>query len=392
MATKKQKISNVPNLRFPGFEGEWKKKKLSEISKLITKGTTPNKFVDQGIKFIKIECFAGDNIDEKKCLFIDEKTHTKELKRSILEENDLLFAIAGATIGKVNIVANEILPANTNQALAIIRLKEEENSSFIYQILKSEIMKKYIKDTISVGAQPNLNLEQINNFSSFQPDLLEQQKIASFLSIIDERIQTQNKIIEQLETLMLGLREKLFTQKLRLKDEDCSEFPEWIMKRLGEVASKKSSNISANKIEDNFGEYIIYGAAGILKHVDFYEEEHDYVSIIKDGAGVGRLLYCNGKSSVLGTMEIIRPKEALTTYFLYCLLSNIDFAKYITGSTIPHIYFKDYSNELCGIPCLKEQTKIANFLYAIDAKIETERGILKDYQRQKQYLLASLFI
>ncbi len=164
------------------------------------------------------------------------------------------------------------------------------------------------------------------------------------------------------------------------------------MKRLGEIASKKSSNISANRIEDNFGEFIIYGASGILKQVDFYEEENDYVSIIKDGAGVGRLSYCNGKSSVLGTMEIIKPKEALHTYFLYCILCGIDFVKYITGSTIPHIYFKDYSNELCSIPGIKEQTKIANHLSAINAKIETERGIFKNYQHQKKYLLASLFI
>src|SRR5690606_6126912 len=131
---------------------------------------------------------------------------------------------------------------------------------------------------------------------------------------------------------------------------------------LKEIAVKKSSNISANKIEDNFGDYIIYGASGVLKQVDFYREENDYISIVKDGAGVGRLLYCKGQSSVLGTMEIISPKEHLNTSFLYYLLSNIDFTKYITGSTIPHIYFKDYSNEICLLPTLSEQEKIAQFL------------------------------
>ena len=87
------------------------------------------------------------------------------------------------------------------------------------------------------------------------------------------------------------------------------------MKKLGEVALKKSSNISANKIQGNFGDFIIYGASGILKRVNFYEEENDYISIIKDGAGVGRLLYCKGKSSVLGTMEIIKPIEGINTYY-----------------------------------------------------------------------------
>jgi type I restriction enzyme S subunit len=116
-----------PKLRFPEFEGNWELKQFKEITSLITKGTTPQNFSDNGINFIKIECLNGHIIDTSKCLFIDEKTHTKELKRSILKEDDLLFAIAGATIGKCTIVTKDALPANTNQALAIIRLKEKEN-------------------------------------------------------------------------------------------------------------------------------------------------------------------------------------------------------------------------------------------------------------------------
>ena len=161
---------------------------------------------------------------------------------------------------------------------------------------------------------------------------------------------------------------------------------------MGEVAIKQSSNISANKIEDNFGDYLIYGAAGVLKKVDFYEEENDYISIIKDGAGVGRIFYCKGKSSVLGTMDIIKPKIELHTYFLYCLLNNIDFVKYITGSTIPHIYFKDYSSEICGIPSLLEQTKIANFLSAIDENITNITNQLTLTEQWKKGLLQKMFV
>ena len=81
--------------------------------------------------------------------------------------------------------------------------------------------------------------------------------------------------------------------------------------------------------------------------------------------------YCKGQSSVLGTMEIIRPNEGINTYYLYCLLSNIDFVKYVTGSTIPHIYFlKIIQSEICGLPCLEEQTKIITFISAIYDKIK----------------------
>ena len=392
MTKQDKNIKNFPNLRFPGFNGDWEIKKLGELTELITKGTTPKKFVNKGVKFIKIECFDGNMIDPERCLFIDEEIHNKELKRSILKENDLLFAIAGATIGKVNFVNNEILPANTNQALAIIRLKKTENSKFVYQILKSDIMHRYIKDSISVGAQPNLNLQQMNEFSFFYPSISEQHKIGSFLYPIDERIATQKKMISHLKTSIRSFREKIFSQKLRFKDELGNNFPDWEESKLESICQKQSSNISANKIEENFGSYTIYGASGILKKVDFYEEENEFISIVKDGAGVGRLFLCEAKSSVLGTMDIIKSKSDVNTYFLFYQLSNIDFTKYVTGSTIPHIYFKDYKKEKLKIPSSDEQTKIANFLASIDEKIETEKKILEQYENQKKYLLTNLFV
>lgn len=180
--------------------------------------------------------------------------------------------------------------------------------------------------------------------------------------------------------------------EIRFKDDNGGEFGDWEEKSLGEVSSKQSSNVSANKIEENFGEYIIYGASGVLKRVDFYPQENDYISIIKDGAGVGRIFYCEGKTSVLGTMEMIKPNKGIDTYFLYCLLNNIDFTKFITGSTIPHIYFKDYSKVNCGIPSLEEQTKIAQFLSAIDDKIGLVGNQIVETVAYKKGLLQGMFI
>lgn len=204
---------NVPKLRFPEFEkdGAWEEKKLGEICELITKGTTPKSFSEKGIRFIKIEAFEGTQIVNEKCVYIEEETHLKELKRSILKEHDILFAIAGATIGKVNIVTKDLLPANTNQALAIVRLNKEENKYFILNILKSEMMQKYIKKSISVGAQPNLNLEQMNNFSFPYPlNPKQQEKIADTLSSIDELITAQSQKLEALQLHKRGLLQGLF--------------------------------------------------------------------------------------------------------------------------------------------------------------------------------------
>jgi len=171
-----------------------------------------------------------------------------------------------------------------------------------------------------------------------------------------------------------------------------TEYSDWEEKKLGEICHKKSSNISANSLEENNGEYTIYGAIGFLKRVDFYREEAAYISIVKDGAGVGRVLMCAPKTSVLGTLDIIINNTGVDLYFLYLSLQNIEFIKYITGSTIPHIYFRDYSKEFIEVPSLEEQTKIANFLSAIDNKINLVNRQLKQTRQYKKGLLQQMFV
>ncbi|MBU2018698.1 MAG: restriction endonuclease subunit S, partial [Bacteroidetes bacterium] len=265
------------------------------------------------------------------------------------------------------------------------------NSHFFEQVqrMNSSRLKHQIS---SGGAQPFLSLKEIGKLKLNLPTLPEQQKIATFLTTVDEKINLLKNQKIELERYKKGVMQKIFSQELRFKDDDGKEFPKWEKSKLKDVAQKKSSNIAANTIEDNNGEFIVYGASGELKRINFYQEENDYISIVKDGAGVGRLLYCNGKSSVLGTLEKISPISKMNTYFLFSILSNIDFTKYVTGSTIPHIYFKDYSNESIKFPCLVEQTKIANFLSALDEKIALNGEQITKMEVWKKGLLQQMFV
>jgi len=170
-------------LSFEDSEVDWKA--LGELTSLITKGTTPKNYTDTGIAFIKTEAFDGTYINTNKLSFIDEETHHKELKRSILNHNDILITIAGATIGKCAIVPKEILPANTNQALAIIRLNADVNLKYVFHLIKSNNLRKYIEQNIKGSAQPNLNLEQLNNFIIPYPSPEEQERIVSILDKFD---------------------------------------------------------------------------------------------------------------------------------------------------------------------------------------------------------------
>lgn len=186
--------------------------------------------------------------------------------------------------------------------------------------------------------------------------------------------------------------QQIFSQELRFKDDNGNNYPDWEEKRLGEISSKDSSNISANKIEENFGEYVLYGASGVLKKIDFYREENPYISIVKDGAGVGRVLMCEPYSSVLGTLDMIKPKGSNNLYFIYILLQRIYFERYTVGSTIPHIYFKDYSLEKIKVPSLEEQKKIAKFLSSLDSKIDLVSTQIENTKPFKKGLLQQMFV
>ena len=176
-------------------ECEWRTIRLGDICSIITKGTTPKSYEKTGIAFIKTEAFVGRYIDKSKLSFVSEETHNGFLKRSILQENDILFTIAGATIGKMAIVTADILPANTNQACAIIRLRNDNDLGYVKFILESMFMKIYMKQCIKGSAQPNLNLQQLNDFKFPYPD--ENKKI-EIISILDRFDKLCNDISEGL--------------------------------------------------------------------------------------------------------------------------------------------------------------------------------------------------
>ena len=193
--------------------GEWEYYKLGELTTLITKGTTPTslggKFENSGINFIKIESLSSDGkflLD--KFAYIDENTHNK-LARSKLEHDDILFSIAGA-LGRVAIISRDYLPANTNQALAIIRLKDKKITRYIYYFLNSDYVKKIIDAESVQLAQANFSLGQLANLDVLVPCLEEQTKIANFLSAIDQKIEVVAQQIEQAKTWKKGLLQQMF--------------------------------------------------------------------------------------------------------------------------------------------------------------------------------------
>ena len=146
---------------------------------------------------------------------------------------------------------------------------------------------------------------------------------------------------------------------------------------LGEVCTKGSSNIAQKDIEQNNGSYGIYGASGYIKDVDFYHQDKPYIAVVKDGAGIGRTMLLPEKTSVIGTMQYLIPKDNVCVEYLYYAVTYMNLAKYFSGATIPHIYFKDYQKEKLPLLTIEEQRKIADNLRKIDRLIELCSGILQ---------------
>ena len=240
--------------------------------------------------------------------------------------------------------------------------------------LISYLMTKRGKDILEAaspgGAGRNRTLGQDRFLKSkiILPPLAEQRRIAEILTAQDKVIDLKEKLLAEKQRQKKYLMQQLLTGKKRLN----SFCDQWVQTKLFNISSYKASSITANSLENYSGDklYPLYDASGILCYVDFYKSEKPYVSIVKDGAGAGRVALATNNSSVLGTMGYVFPTDDVLVEYLYYCLEAVDFSKYCNGSTIPHVYYKDYGFEKILLPKLEEQQAIISFMVSADKEIE----------------------
>ncbi|EOA3460683.1 restriction endonuclease subunit S [Enterococcus faecium] len=237
-----------PEIRFPEFTDEWEQRKLINYTKLITKGTTPKDKTGSGkVNFVKVE-----NLSDGKILPIQkitEEEHEGYLKRSRLEEGDILFSIAG-TLGRTAIVNKSILPANTNQALAIIR-SYDFDKYFLVTTLTGHVVAEYIRKNPTVGAQPNLSLEQVGQLIINTPIKGEQIKIGTFFKQLDDTIALHQRKLDLLKETKKGFLQKMFPKNGAKVPE--IRFPgftdDWEQRTLGDILKEFSIK---SKVENEY--------------------------------------------------------------------------------------------------------------------------------------------
>ena len=370
------KVLNVPHLRFPEFSGEWKKHSLGEIGETII-GLTykPSDVVDNN----GIIVFRSSNIKNGMIDYSDLVRVNKHIKDKIItKENDILVCARNGSqrlIGKNAIIKQE--DAN-NTFGAFMMVYRANDNPFILPLLST---KKYFSQVgENLGARINqITTSDFNGFEFYFPENhAERTKIAELFRLLDERIATQNKIIEKLQSLIKGLAVALTTkEKANIAISQCLEC--------------HSSTLQESEVLSS-GLCKVFGANGLVGYKDVPQMNGDAILVIKDGSGVGTVSYAQGKFSVIGTLNYLTVIGNNDLRYLYFALSVFNFQPYKTGMAIPHIYFKDYGKAKIYCPSLAEQKRVANVLDKLESKLFVEQELLASFNQQKLYLLGKMFI
>lgn len=333
---------------------EWKKVRLGEIAFTITKGTTPSNigetFTDAGIKYIRSEMITQNKyIADNGLLYISETTHEK-LKRSQLKSKDILFSMAGIYLGKTAILRDCDVPANTNQAVALIRLNGIIcNIDYVYYYLNQEELVKYINQISSQAAQPNINLKQISNIPIVLPPIEIQNKIATVLSRYDSLIENYQRQIKLLEEAAQRLYKEWFVD-FRYPGHETTKFvdgiPEgWDITSVDNIIEKLESGsrpkggidtsikegIASVGAENVIGPGLYNFSSEKLVSYDFYKNakkgkiENKDILIYKDGAYIGRTSlfqdnFPHKEAMVNEHVFLLHTKEEISQYFLFFTL------------------------------------------------------------------------
>ena len=375
--TQKHTKPNVPDLRFPGFEGEWARCTLGEIGEpYIGLTYSPADVVNEGGTIV----FRSSNIQNGEIDYSDIVRVNKKIKDSIITRKDDLLICARN--GSPRLIGKNALlkDADAGQTFGAFMLVFRSNDNhFVHQLLSTKGYYSQVSENL--GARINqITTSNIKDFEFYFPkSIAERNKIADFLNLIDERISIQNKVIEKYESLIKALAHEIIGKNAPNKT-------------LSECVCCTSSILKESDLEEA-GAVPVYGAAGISGFTDsvLYRGE-DSILITKDGSGVGSLRYVRGPHSFVGTLNSMTPKECIYLPYIYYALQNVCFESYRTGQAIPHIYFKDYGKEAIYCPSYEEQVRMAIGLEKIDAKIGLEKATLQSYKSAKVYLLSAMLI
>ena len=375
---------NVPTLRFPEFQGEGEELGLSELLDFKNGlNPKPDKF-GKGIKFISVMDILNNAVITYDCIKASVDVTEKELSDFSVEKGDILFQRSSETledVGRANVYMDD-KTAVFGGFVIRGKKKGEYAPQYFNYLLRSPFARKRIIP-MGAGAQHfNIGQEGLSKVKLHFANIEEQKKIGNFLSLLDKRIATQNKIIDKLQSLIKGLRVRLM------------QIEKGNIVHLNEVARiYQPQTISSTELtEDGF---LVYGANGIIGKYGNYNHKTEQICITCRGNTCGMVNYTKPMSWITGNAMVINTddyQDKVYKRYLYHYLSAYNFNSIISGSGQPQIVRTPLERLKVTLPTILEQKQKAIFLDEIQDKIDICNTVLSLYMRQKQYLLRQMFI
>ncbi|SIS54362.1 type I restriction enzyme, S subunit [Zobellia uliginosa] len=400
--SKPTKQSLVPALRFKEFEGGIRETSFGKLYSFHTTNSFSraklnyDKGIVRNIHYGDIHTkFQSHFYLESECVpFINEDVDLSKVKEeSYCKVGDIIIADASedyADIGK----SIELLDLNNEKILAGLHtflarpISGKTAVGFMSYLLKSWKLRKQIM-TIAQGTKVlSLSTRRVSKLKLNLPSLPEQQKIAAFLSAVDQKIQqlTQKKAL--LEDYKKGVMQQLFSGKLRFKDDDGNDYPDWEEKRLGDILTIGSGRDYKHLSQ---GDIPVYGTGGYMTSVSEYLFDGDSVGIGRKGT-IDKPVFLSGKFWTVDTLFYTHSFKEVLPFFIYLKFQSINWKLYNEASGVPSLSKSTIEKIKIEIPSLPEQQKIASFLSSIDAKIEQVNQQLNQTQTFKKGLLQQMFV
>jgi len=381
---------NVPKLRFKGYNDEWVEKRIEKVLKI--KHGKDQKAIENNDGIYPILATSGEIgrsntfLWDKPCVLIGRK-------------------------GTINKPQYMDTPFWTVDTLFYSYVFQNNNAKYLYYLFNTINWKKYDEST----GVPSLSAKTIERIKiKISNNLREQEKIASFLTLIDKKIEKQKELVELLKKYKRGLLSAIFSQKLKFKDDNGNDYPAWEEKSLGEVTGNISYGLNAaSKDYDGENKYIritdIDETTGKFNNLDIVSPDcvlsDDYKLKINDllfartGASTGKTYLYNendGKMYFAGFLIKFSIKNEYCSNFIFYITQTFNYKKWVSimsaRSGQPGINAKEYSNYKFSCPVYDEQVKISNIISKLDNIIEKENILLDSYNDYKKGLLQKLFI
>lgn len=406
---------NVPKLRFNGFEGDWISHRINDVSECVTSGSRDwaKYYSDKGDKFVRMTNLGreGINLLLEDMRYVSIPKGGSEGQRTSLQENDILISIT-AELGKIGIIPKDFGTAYINQHTALVRVNQQVNAKFVAQNLATKKSNKKINRLNDSGAKSGLNLSTIRNFEFTAPaSLSEQQKIASFLSKVDEKIALLTEKKDKLTEYKKGVMQQLFNGSfqeqdgqltfipptLRFKADDGSEFPDWVEKKLGalfsisaggDISKEHSSTVKTDKFK-----YPVFANAetnkGLHSYSDIYKVAQPCLTVSGRGS-LGNAVFRDEPFYPIVRLLVLKAALQVDLKFYEYAINKLNIFNESTG--VPQLTAPQLRTYIVVMPCIEEQKKIARAIESLDRKIALVFLELKKAKEWKKGLLQQMFV